>query len=248
MRLRYFKSDYLRRALRDSPLSRVDADVIPNVYLGGLKVWSCTADVVAATMALSRHRAASPTSAERAPSLDAHSRWIDSVAAALPPRRGASPAFVCADIGCGIGLIGTAAIQCGLARSVLFHDFNREIALACVASTLSLNVAPGTAAIVAGAFGDWDDFAPAATRFDLVLAADVTYDEPTAAKFVSLAERIVAPGGVVLVGTKVHYFGTGGGVDALLKHCTALQLVARSPLLGAGKEMSRCVVALKRSS
>ena len=86
----------------------------------------------------------------------------------------------------------------------------------------------------------------------------MTYDDETAARFVDVVRRVLAPGGVAVVGTKAFYFGTSGGLDSLLARCCrrgdggaaaaaacgcgGLHVLCQSPPIGGQSDMLRFVV------
>lgn len=250
------------------------SDIIPDVYLGGLKIWSCTLDVVAAVQRLfpmlARHggdnKPVFPTTSSCV--VGSSDDWLAQVVSRLRSSSTGVVELNVADIGCGHGLNGIAALKSAAVthgavkiKRLLFHDFNEEIATTCVAGTVRLNrdstQSPEIAramdeVLVASAFGNWNNFsAPAdGTLFDLVVASDVSYDDASAAAFMRLLKRILRPKtGVALVGTKEFYFGTNGGTSTLLQYCgkEMTQLCDSGPIAKTGGgDMLRRVVCLVR--
>lgn len=93
------------------------------------------------------------------------------------------------ELGCGLGLVGVAAAAAG--ARVTVSDRSRH-ALAFAAVNAEVN---GVA--VDPVRCEWTDPAPlaAAGPWDLVLAADVLYDERSARLLLELLPHVVAPGG-----------------------------------------------------
>lgn len=283
--VRYFSSSFLKRVLRHTALGEVDSDIIQGFYLGGLKCWSCTSDVVKTIFDLSaRLRRVKHDG-------DDECDWIDQIVHHIHANDIAMRSV--ADIGCGLGLCGVAALKSNLLNScrvrrgvrevggrVFFHDFNEEIATMVVSGTLSLNLAMGRekdeknncdaaskesssvgvddAYQVAAGWGDWTKFHPVSRSdneqpepllVDLIVAADVSYDDEASVKFLEIAERLLKPNkkGMLIVGTKAFYFGTNGGIDSLLKRSgsnadSKLKLLCQSPRIGGENDMLRYVL------
>jgi SAM-dependent methyltransferase len=205
-------------------------DMIPGKYLGGLKIWSCTTDLVRCVDLLAHHGAGA---APRRCGDDT----VDAVAAGMFR----ADALV-AEFGCGHGLPGIAAVACG-ARDVTFHDFNEEVLDAATKPNIALSAHAATAPptqtpVVRFASGAWADFAPifsgddallldagvAARRaegapllYDVIMGSDVTYDREACVEVLTAASRLLVPGGHLVLGTKLYYFGTGGGRHDVLE-------------------------------
>lgn len=122
------------------------------------------------------------------------------------------------ELGCGMGLGGTAAALKG--ADVLFTDFDAD-ALAFARANHALNLGrPGRTRLV-----DWRQ-PPADLAAPLVLAADVLYERRFLAPFVAALAAAVAPGGVAYVaepgrriaeGTVERLEGAGFGRDLHLE-------------------------------
>ena len=110
------------------------------MYEGGLKLWECTRDLM--------QFLESETAGPRAP--HAHH--------AANPAGGGLPLDRVLDMGCGHGLAGIVALQCG-ADLVCFQDLNEEVILRTTAPNLVLN--EGREALDRARFfcGDWDSLA-----------------------------------------------------------------------------------------
>lgn len=180
-------------------------DVIPGRYYGGLKVWSCATLLVEY---LSEHA---------------------SHYGALFRR----PGVTVAELGCGQGLPGLAAVCLGAPR-VVFQDYNEEVLTVCTQPNLGATVAANHAALLAmsplcGAsmlqvkfvYGDWVDLkwegreggsAAADAYCDVALGADVTFDKEACDKLACVLRRWLRPHtGEAIIASKDYYFGTNGG-------------------------------------
>ena len=95
------------------------------------------------------------------------------------------------DIGCGLGLVGVAAAAAGAAVTVSDRS---AYALAFAAVNAEVN-----GLSVEAVRCDWRDPAPLAVRgpWDLVLGADLLYDERSAFHLLRLLDRLVAAAGEV---------------------------------------------------
>ncbi|KPA75153.1 hypothetical protein ABB37_08815 [Leptomonas pyrrhocoris] len=184
-------------------------DVIPGRYYGGLKVWSC------ATLL---------------------AEYLSAHAAQYHPLFHKSGTV--AELGCGQGLPGLAAICLG-ARRVAFQDYNEEVLAVCtkpnLAATVTANRATlsglhgshrGTPALqVQFVHGDWVDLkwesqdgtptssSSAEDAFcDVILGADVTFDKEACDKLACVLRRWLRPHtGEAIIASKDYYFGTNGG-------------------------------------
>jgi hypothetical protein len=202
-------------------------DIVPGQYLGGLKVWSCAVDLAKAVFAAGR-----PAVPSVAPSF---ATPLMTLYVAIRNAMQGDAAKIL-ELGCGHGLPGMAALACG-ANDVSFHDFNHEVLEHCLlpgicatfgSSLKRVAIARGgnsvtfsNTAVVRAGSGEWQGFAPAdpdtaePMLFDCILGADVTYDEQATAAVVATIARLLKPGGTAFIGTKVYYFGTGGGREAI---------------------------------
>lgn len=199
-------------------------DIVPGVYYGGLKVWSCTRDLCELLlMALDDHLAA---------------RLV-----------GGSVL----ELGCGHALPSIAALIAG-AKSVFLHDYNEEVIETCALRNVALNAAAGAFSSASAppelkwCSGDWTTFQPDGAAFDVIVGADVLFDDLAAAKLVGCLARLLrAPNApVALIASKEFYFGTGGGVVALEAECAKAGLRAETivKVANCGNEMPRCIVCV----
>ncbi|KAG5509097.1 hypothetical protein JKF63_06106 [Porcisia hertigi] len=192
--------------------SKEHRDVIPGRYYGGLKVWSCA-------VLLAQYLA---DNAEQYRSLF-------------------ETAAVVAELGCGQGLPGMAAMCLG-ARRVVFQDYNEEVLHLCtkpnVAATISANQSllqsrgdenirpPLHAKFVHGDWVDlsWESQGVASSPTDpeaycdVILGADVTFDREACDKLSCILHRWLRPRtGTAIIVSKDYYFGTNGGYLELTK-------------------------------
>ncbi|KAG5482877.1 hypothetical protein LSCM1_06911 [Leishmania martiniquensis] len=191
--------------------SKEHRDVIPGRYYGGLKVWSCA-------VLLAQYLA------DHAPQY----------------RRLFEAAEVVAELGCGQGLPGMAAICLG-ARRVVFQDYNKEVLDVCtkpnVAATIGANGSLRASRCGVGStppryakfvHGDWVDLswesqgtaaASSSVSFcDAILGADVTFDKDACDKLACVLQRWLRPcTGAAIIVSKDYYFGTNGGYLELTK-------------------------------
>jgi hypothetical protein len=127
-----------RRVVDADAVAGVPLDVVAGVYEGGAKVWECTRDLLAYLAA----------------------GGGDGGGGGGPLIRAGS---VVADVGCGAGLLGVAALLAGAARC-LFCDMNAAVLQAVTAPNVAVNLggaALGRCTLLAG---PWGAMAPAAAR------------------------------------------------------------------------------------
>jgi SAM-dependent methyltransferase len=203
-------------------------DIVPGVYLGGLKMWSC-----APTLAQYLAREVSTltwTTAELGPCS------VATRALGRLMRAGGSVL----ELGCGHAVPSLALFKALLkARGSPVNapidatvlDFNEEVIDVVTLPNFRLNFAEGVAENVEGApadakagfqlsvaSGDWSKFvpSPSSKKYDVILGSDVTYDDAVTASVLCCIGRLLKPEeGVALIGTKPFYFGTGGGFRAM---------------------------------
>lgn len=66
--------------------------------------------------------------------------------------------------------------------------------------------------------GDWDTIREG--QYDVIIGADVTYNPEYHTKLGDLIERLLAPGGRVILAAKVVYIGNGGRIVDFLSLMT----------------------------
>ncbi|RNF17922.1 hypothetical protein TcG_05286 [Trypanosoma cruzi] len=206
-------------------------DIIPGKYYGGLKVWSCAPYLVA-------YMFGNRDMFRRL--FEITDNPIENTTARKTPPDGqfAGTSLVhpiVAEVGCGQGLPGIAALLLG-ARRVIFQDYNEEVLEICVKSNIGANLlrhaevvalrensSPSCLPVVQMVSGDWsrlqwqdcDDGTGKKAhdvRCKVVLGSDVTFDDEACEKLAEMLERCLSPtSGVAYIASKQYYFGTNGG-------------------------------------
>lgn len=120
-----------------------------------------------------------------------------------------------AEVGCGHGLPGVVALAGG-AASVAFQDLNDEVLRHATAPNVLANAGADGLARSVFVAGDWASDGLArlmggAGAADLVLTAETCYSVASIPPLLAVLDRLLAPGGEVLVAAKRFYFGVGGG-------------------------------------
>ena len=124
-----------------------------------------------------------PYWAELWPSADAMIRWLTAGGGPVRPGRAL-------EIGCGLGLVGMAALRMGWSIDIADRD---RAAVELLRANLAANgMAPARAMVL-----DWDEAPPASGRYDTILAADILYEKAFAAPLARFFTRSLAPGGRV---------------------------------------------------
>jgi predicted nicotinamide N-methyase len=95
------------------------------------------------------------------------------------------------ELGCGSGLVGLAALACGL--DVTFSDYVPK-AVELALENAARNGCPGGQRLVF----DWRQ--PPAQQWPVILAADVTYDRTHIDPLLNTLDQMLAPGGVAWFG------------------------------------------------
>lgn len=103
--------------------------------------------------------------------------------------------------------------------------------------------------------GDWADFPLLIGNnfsFDLILTADTLYSIASYERLINVFRKCLKVGGIVLIATKVFYFGVGGGVTEFLNvlericpGCFEVSTVAR---MENGISNTRTILKLSRLS
>ncbi|XP_054443771.1 histidine protein methyltransferase 1 homolog [Pteronotus mesoamericanus] len=186
------------------------SDLITGVYEGGLKIWECTFDLLAYFT--------------KAPVKFAGKKVLD--------------------LGCGSGLLGITALKGG-AKEVHFQDYNSmvidEVTLPNVAanSTLEDEAYDGDEpdlkrcrkSKVAQELckcrffsGEWSEFCKLVLtsekvfeKYDLILTSETIYNPDYYDSLHQTFLRLLDKNGQVLLASKAHYFGVGGGIHLFQK-------------------------------
>ena len=116
-------------------------------------------------------------------------------AIALAEQLSNNPALVAGksvlELGAGLGLTGVVASQLGASVTQTDHD---AAALEACARTATLNNVTN----ITRHLGDWHDWCDPA-RYELILGADIGYDDADQAALLAIFARALAPGGIILL-------------------------------------------------
>lgn len=207
---------------------KASRDIVPGKYLGGLKVWSCSADVA---------------------------RFIANSSDVSEKLQSESSCFL--EVGCGQALPSLSAIVASRARCVVCHDYNGEVLELCTLPNIARTVAVNACMLssseinqrVQVAHGDWDMFFPRGEQvFDVIAGSDVTYDVEACQKLGRLLSRLLAPKGVAIIGTKEYYFGTNGGsteaIEAIRRASADRMIIQCLPSGGTANELARVILTV----
>jgi ETFB lysine methyltransferase len=121
------------------------------------------------------------------------------------------------ELGCGLGLVTTAATRAGY--DVLATDYYEDATL--LAARNALTVAGREPAV---RMVDWRDFPDDLGTFDLVLAADVLYEKSYAPLVAEAIRRTLAPGGRALVADQGRV-AVGAFLEEVVKRRLAPKIV-----------------------
>ncbi|XP_005398239.1 PREDICTED: histidine protein methyltransferase 1 homolog [Chinchilla lanigera] len=186
------------------------SDLITGVYEGGLKIWECTFDLL--------------TYFTKAKVKFAGKKVLD--------------------LGCGSGLLGITAFKGG-AKEIHFQDYNSlvidEVTLPNVVANCSLEDEENDAdepdvkkcrkSKVAQELckcrffsGEWSEFCKLMlnsenlfVKYDLILTSETIYNPDYYSTLHQTFLSLLSKGGRVLLASKAHYFGVGGGVHLFQK-------------------------------
>lgn len=184
------------------------SDLITGVYEGGLKIWECTFDLLA---------------------------YLTKAQVKFAGKK-------VLDLGCGSGLLGITALKGG-AREVHFQDYNsvviEEVTIPNAAANSALedeesdgdqpevkrcrrsNVAESKCRFFSG---EWSEFCELVLtsgnvfeRYDLILTSETIYNPDYYGPLHQTLLRLLHKNGRVLLASKAHYFGVGGGIHLFQK-------------------------------
>lgn len=145
---------------------------------------------------------------------------------------------IVADIGCGAGLLGIAALQAG-ASQCLFSDMNESVLTHVTSPNIRVNLgidgfgrcsllAGPWASVVAAASNpaeprtDRSRLSPFLGSVDVALASEVLYNVAYYGDLCALLRALLRPGsGVALIATKRFYYGVGGGTESFITVATS---------------------------
>ncbi len=162
------------------------------------------------------------------------------------------------DLGCGTGMLGSAALRSG-ASAVTFADLNEPVlrTVTCANVCANRDSFVGPIRFIAG---DWSALLAAALGqgearidglgvgvFDLILGSEILYRPEHYQTLLSLLSTLLAPGGTAFIGTKRFYFGNGlrGGTSVFSQMAQEAGL-AVDVCFSAGDGLKRDVLTIKK--
>ncbi|KAL0964201.1 hypothetical protein UPYG_G00320670 [Umbra pygmaea] len=213
------------------------SDLITGVYEGGLKVWECTYDLLE-----------------------------------LLEREGETfGGKTVLDLGCGAGLLGILALKRG-ASWVHFQDYNSTVIQQLTLPNTILNCQveeeeeddeeetkeeerkgkkwEKCLEDDENAKSDWTTFLALVLKedpplkYDIIFTSETIYNIAYYSALHNILHRLLAPGGVVYLATKAHYFGVGGGLHLFEKFMKEKGVFDMEKLWVVDQGLQRHVVAL----
>ena len=120
------------------------------------------------------------------------------------------------ELGCGVGIVTTAAIIAGYDMTATDY-YTDALAFTRANAWRATGETPGAMMM------DWRSFPPTARGFDLILASDVLYEKEYARLLPGIFKSALAPGGMVIVADPGRI-----GVPDFMEECGETGLVVRS--------------------
>jgi ETFB lysine methyltransferase len=142
--------------------------------------------------------------------------WPSSLVLAEHVRRGEGTGRRLLELGCGIGLVATAAAQAGFA--VTASDYYED-----ALDFTRVNVAENARRTVETRLVDWRSLPPDLGRFNVVVASDVLYEPRYGPLIASVLDATLTTGGVGFVADPGRI-----AAEAFVAECAPLGLSARS--------------------
>uniref|UniRef100_G3NW82 protein-histidine N-methyltransferase n=1 Tax=Gasterosteus aculeatus TaxID=69293 RepID=G3NW82_GASAC len=213
------------------------SDLISGLYEGGLKVWECTYDL------LERLEEAGETFRGKA----------------------------VLDLGCGAGLLGILALQRG-ATQIHFQDYNSTVIEQLTVPNVTLNcqeddeIKDGSPPPKIRAAdlsqhhplarcrffsGDWSTFLAflkkedPLPKYDIIFTSETIYNPAYYPALHEALHQLLAPGGLVYLATKSHYFGVGGGLHLFETFVEQRGIFSVDHLWDGDEGLQRHVVVLR---
>ncbi|KAH9600660.1 hypothetical protein LSM04_000412 [Trypanosoma melophagium] len=243
-----------------------ERDIVPGRYYGGLKVWSCAPYLVEYMFA----------NRETFQKLFLTNNILCNNASGEENTGNTLGEPIVAEVGCGQGLPGIAALILG-ARRMIFQDYNEEVLELCVKPNIGVNFLRYASALKLGTgkadtlllpppivhmvSGDWSSLQwqdrvnngtgqenTCEAHCKVVLGSDVTFDEEACEKLAAMLKRCLSPeNGVAYIASKQYYFGTNGGVLEFQRRAEAHGLeVTEVGRKATVGEMQRSIVQVRK--
>lgn len=164
--------------------------------------------------------------------------WPSSVALARRVRSMVGHGRTLIELGCGVGLVATAALRAGF--DVTATDYYEE-ALDFTRANSAANAGRPLRTLLF----DWRQPPGDAGRFDVVVASDVLYERPYGALVAQAIARLLAPDGLALVADPGRV-GAAGFLDALAAHGLRERAAASVQLRHTGRDHSITLYEVSR--